>query len=112
MNAKKKKRLVAKGWAVGDAAELLGLSEVEAVFVEIKARLATELADRRKRRCTQVAAAKLLGSSQSRVAKMEAGDASVSVDLLIRALLKLGATEAEVARTIAPPAGRASGGRA
>jgi len=44
--------------------------------------------------------ARKLGSSQSRVAKMEAGDPSVTVDLLIRSLLTLGATTKTVARTI------------
>src|SRR5581483_4278956 len=41
---------------------------------------------------SQAVVAKRLGSSQSRVAKMEAGDPSVSLDLLLRALLALGAT--------------------
>lgn len=44
--------------------------------------------------------ASLLGSSQSRVAKMEAGDSSVSIDLLVRALLSLGSTIVEVARIV------------
>jgi transcriptional regulator with XRE-family HTH domain len=41
-----------------------------------------------------------LQSSQSRIAKMEAGDPSVSLDLLIRSLISLGATERELSRII------------
>jgi hypothetical protein len=42
----------------------------------------------------------LIGSSQSRVAKMEAGDPTVSVDLLIRTLLTLGVNRKQVGRAI------------
>jgi len=56
---------------------------------------------RRRLRLSQQAVAKRLGSSQSRVAKMEAGDPSVSLDLLIRALLALGETPRSLGRVIA-----------
>lgn len=92
MDAAKRKRLEAKGWKVGDAQGFLGLSDAEAAFVDIKARVAMAFAARRRARFTQVEAAKLIGSSQSRVAKMEKGDPSVSLDLLVRALLALGAS--------------------
>jgi transcriptional regulator with XRE-family HTH domain len=49
---------------------------------------------------TQIDAAKRLKSSQSRVAKMEAADANVSLDLLLRALLTLGASPEMLARTM------------
>ena len=52
---------------------------------------------------TQVELAERMGSSQSRVAKMEAGDPSVSLELLIRALLMVGATRREVGRVLARP---------
>ena len=53
---------------------------------------------------TQLQVARRLGSSQSRVAKMEAADASVSLDLLIKSLLALGASRSEVGRVIAKAA--------
>ena len=92
-------RRAAKGWRSGSAQEFLGLSDDEASFVAIRLHLAKAMqAHRRELRLTQVATAKLLDSSQSRVAKMEAGDPTVSVDLLIRSLLKLGATPSRIGR--------------
>ena len=41
-----------------------------------------------------------MGSSQSRIAKIESGDPSVSLDLIIRALLTSGATRQELAQVI------------
>ena len=101
MREDKSKRLEAKGWTIGNAAVFLGLSEVEATFVELKLKLADDLRDRRRRRrLTQMQVAKLVQSSQSRVAKMEAGDASVSIDLLVRSLLTLGASNRDLAKII------------
>jgi len=102
MDKAKQKRLEAAGWKVGTAAEFLGLSDEEAAIVELRLRLSDSVRLRRTRLgLSQAAFAKRLGSSQSRVAKMEAGDPSVSLDLLLRALLALGATRREIARTIA-----------
>jgi predicted XRE-type DNA-binding protein len=101
MREDKKKRLEAKGWRVGTVTEFLELSPEEEEYIELKLRLAAGLRRRRaERQLTQGAAAKLLKSSQSRVAKMEAGDASVSLDLLIRSLFALGASRIELARMI------------
>lgn len=101
MRAAKKKRLAARGWAVGDARHFLGLSDEEAVFVELKLALADDLKQRRlKIGMTQTELAEQLESSQSRVAKMEAGDRSVSLDLLVRSLLAVGVTRRELARVI------------
>jgi predicted XRE-type DNA-binding protein len=103
MRESKRRRLEAKGWRVGDAAEFLSLSPEEAAYVELKLRLADRLKQRRRQRTlTQSGLARLVKSSQSRVAKMEAGDPSVSIDLLIRALLALGASNKELATIIAP----------
>jgi transcriptional regulator with XRE-family HTH domain len=41
-----------------------------------------------------------MGSSQSRIAKMEAAHSSVSLDLLIRSLLALGASTKDIARAL------------
>jgi predicted transcriptional regulator len=102
MDARKKKRLEAAGWRVGSTQEFLALSAEEAAYVELKVALSQKLKERRLlRRVTQADLARMLGSSQSRVAKMEAADATVTIDLLLRALLALGATRREVAKAIA-----------
>lgn len=98
----KRKRLAAAGWRSGDAADFLGLTAEEAAYVEVKLALARHLRDLRTSiSLTQADVARRLGSSQSRVAKMEAADASVSLDLLVRGLLALGATPDEIGRVIA-----------
>lgn len=101
MHAAKRRRLEAAGWKFGTVAEFLELSPAEEAQIEIRLRLTDGLrAFRRKRRLTQAALAKRLGSSQSRVAKMERGDMSVSLDLLITGLLDLGASRADLAKLI------------
>lgn len=101
MDLQKRKRLEKAGWRVGSVAEFLDLSKADAAFIEVKLALSQALADERERlKLTQVQTAKLIGSSQSRVAKMEAGDPSVSTDLLIRALLSLGATSLQLAKAL------------
>jgi DNA-binding XRE family transcriptional regulator len=101
MNGSKKKRLESAGWVVGDAAGFLQLSTEEARFVELKLALAAGVRELREREgLTQAALADRIGSSQSRVAKMEAGDRSVSLDLLMRSLLSIGATPAQIAKWI------------
>jgi ribosome-binding protein aMBF1 (putative translation factor) len=101
MKSDKKARLERAGWVVGDAAQFLKLSAQEQRFVELKLALATGVRQLRERSgLTQAALAKRLGSSQSRVAKMEAADSSVSLDLMMRSLLSIGATAGEIARLI------------
>jgi hypothetical protein len=101
MDKAKLERLRTAGWRSGDAADFLGLSEEEAAFVELKLALGDYLKRlRRENSWTQSEVAHRLGSSQSRVAKMEAADASVSVDLLVRSLLALGASLREVGLVI------------
>jgi DNA-binding XRE family transcriptional regulator len=102
-----KKRLEAAGWKVGSVQEFLGLSDEEVALIELKLDLSRAIKARRiARKLTQQHLAKLLGSSQSRVAKMEAGDRSVSIDLLIRTLLKMGTSRRDLVRYLGPPAGR------
>ena len=103
MREQKKKRLEAKGWKVGSAAEFLDLTPEELAYIDLKLRFAESLRKRRqRRRLTQVDVARLISSSQSRVAKMEAGDPTVSLDLLVRSLLALGASKRELAKIISP----------
>src|SRR6185436_6500163 len=101
--AAKRRRLERAGWRVGTTKEFLGLSEDEHAMVELKLQLANALrTERAKRGLTQAELSKEVGSSQSRVAKMEAGDATVSLDLLVRSLFKMGVTRARVARYLKP----------
>lgn len=101
MDTTKRKRLQKAGWRVGTVRELLGLSAAETELVEMRVALASGLKKRRERsKLTQTALAKRLKSSQSRIAKMEAGDPTVSLDLLIRAHLTLGAKRAEIGRAL------------
>ncbi len=109
MKKSKRERLEAAGWRVGNASDFVGLTKEEAAFVEMKLALADSVRRRRQtRRLTQTQLAKKLGSSQSRVAKMEAADPSVSIDLLMRALLEMGASRAELARAISKRIRRAA----
>lgn len=101
MRKTKKDRLEKRGWKVGTVTEFLDLSPEESAYIEMKLRLSETLRRRRKRRkLSQIEFAKLIKSSQSRVAKMEGGDPSVSLDLLIRSLLALGTSNRELARAI------------
>jgi len=99
MKQEKRKRLEAAGWRVGTVSEFLGLTDEEEALIELKLDLARAVrTERIRRRLTQEELGKVLGSSQSRVAKMEAGDPTVSIDLLVRSLLRLGASRRDLAR--------------
>jgi DNA-binding XRE family transcriptional regulator len=101
MDKRKKEKLAKKGWKTGSVAEFLDLSDEESAYIEVKLALSEKLKERRRRnKLTQAELAKVIESSQSRVAKMEAGDPSVSIDLLVKSLLVLGVSKKELGRTI------------
>ncbi len=101
MDKRKKDKLAKKGWKTGSVAEFLDLSDEESAYIEMKLALSEKLKERRRRtKLTQAELAKAIESSQSRVAKMEAGDPSVSIDLLVKSLLALGVSKKELGRTI------------
>ena len=101
MKQRKRAKLESRGWKIGSAEEFLGLSAEESAYIEMKLALSEKLKQRRQRkRMTQAELAKLVSSSQSRVAKMEAGDPSVSIDLLVKSLLALGVSKKELGRSI------------
>ena len=101
MDKRKKEKLAKKGWKVGSVAEFLDLSAEESAYIEMKLALSEKLKERRQRKkLTQAELAKAIESSQSRVAKMEAGDPTVSIDLLVKSLLALGVSKKELGRTI------------
>ena len=101
MRATKRKKLEDAGWRVADTKDFLGLSHAEQQFIDVKLALARLLRKLRTAgRLTQMELADRLGSSQSRVAKLEAGDSSVSVDLLVRSALAAGATKKDLAEAL------------
>lgn len=102
MRDSKRARQEAMGWRYGTVKELLGLTDEESEYIELKLKLAESLRKKRlQKRLGQTQLAKLVESSQSRVAKMEAADGSVSLDLIIRSLLALGTTRPELGKIIA-----------
>lgn len=101
MKEAKRKRLEEAGWKVGGVEEFLGLSREEMEYIDLRIRLSDAVkALRKERSLTQSELANRMGSSQSRVAKAEAADESVSLDLLVRFLLALGASRQDLARAI------------
>jgi DNA-binding XRE family transcriptional regulator len=109
MHENKRKKLETSGWKVGSVDEFLGLTPEESAYIEMKLALSNALKERRlKSKLSQVELAKLIKSSQSRIAKMEAGDPSISIDLLMKSLLALGASPAEVAKVISTGNSRAA----
>lgn len=101
MDRAKRKKLEQSGWKLGSAQEFLGLSEQEAALVELKVALSATVRERRRQnKLSQMALAKRLGSSQSRVAKLEAADPSVSLDLLFRSLIALGGNGRDIAHVL------------
>lgn len=101
MDRNKRARLEAHGWRFGGAVDFLALTPEEAALVETKLALSGSVRDRRMAQgLSQIELAKRLKSSQSRIAKVEAADPTVSADLLLRALFALGATPGDVASAI------------
>lgn len=101
MRPAKRKHLEARGWKIGSVEDFLGLSDQESAYIELRLKLARGLKARRNARgLSQNQLAKAVQSSQSRVAKMEAGDPTVSLDLLVRSLLALGASNRDLGRII------------
>ncbi len=79
----------------------MGLSDEEVAYIDLKMTLSQNLRQRReKAQWTQIELAKRLKSSQSRVAKIESGDPSVSLDLLIRSLFTLGVTKSDLSKML------------
>jgi DNA-binding transcriptional regulator YiaG len=101
MKTSKRKKLEAAGWKVGSTAEFLELSDAEEMLVNMKLALAANVKSMRQRQnLTQQQLARRIGSSQSRVAKMEVADPSVSMELLVRSLAALGASRTQIGRIV------------
>lgn len=101
MLKEKKQKLENKGWKIGTADEFLKLSPEESAYIELKLNLSANLKSlRTKQKLRQEDLANIIHSSQSRVAKLESGDPSVTLDLIIRSLLALGTSRKEIAKAI------------
>ena len=101
MDLAKRQRLEAAGWKVGTVEEFLELTPVESELIELKLALGRKLKEIRKsQNISQKELAKRMESSQSRVAKIESGDSSVSLDLITRALCLSGVTRRQIAEAI------------
>ncbi len=101
VDSAKKAKLEKKGWTIGSAADFLGLSAEEIAYVELKLALSEKLKEKRiLNKMTQAELARITHSSQSRIAKMEAGDPTVSIDLLVKSLFALGVSRKELGRSI------------
>jgi DNA-binding XRE family transcriptional regulator len=101
MNKTKIEQLNKKGWKTRSASEFLNLSAEEAAYVELKLSLSCYLSKKRtSKHWTQEQLAEKIHSSQSRIAKMEKGDPTVTVDLLVKSLFALGTSKNELAKVI------------
>jgi len=101
MDKQKQKELEEKGFRVGSAADFLDLTPEEESYIEIRLDISNLIKNQRaKRGWTQKQLARAMGSSQSRIAKMEAGEPSTSLDLMIKALLRLGISKQEIGKSL------------
>ena len=101
MEAKKKKHLQSKGWVVGDVDDFLDLDQADLAIIDMKLALADTIVRKRKaQKMSQAKLAEAIGSSQSRIAKVEHGDPSVSLEMMMRALIGLGTSRQEIGRAI------------
>jgi DNA-binding transcriptional regulator YiaG len=89
------------GWVEGSVKDFLDLSDADVEYIELRRTLSRLLREKRQRlRLTQMEVAARLQTSQSRVAKMEKADATVSSDLLLQSLFRRGLKRKELAGAI------------
>ena len=95
------KRRKRKTWVETDVEEMLGLSPEDPVIAEFRAALAVALQKARNRKkLTQEEAAELIGTSQAQVSKMEAGQSSITIDRMIKALAALGVSRLAILKAL------------
>jgi|TARA_R100001143_G_C3359147_1_gene134454 ribosome-binding protein aMBF1 (putative translation factor) len=101
MDKKKRKQLEEKGFRVGSAADFLELTPEEETYIDIRLDISSLVKTQRaKRGWTQEQLARAIGSSQSRIAKLEGGDPGISLDLMIKALLRLGTSKEQIGKLL------------
>jgi predicted transcriptional regulator len=103
MRESKRNKLRRLGYRVIDTQEFLGLSDEEMAVIDLKILLIEKLkAARSAKGITQHQLARMIGSSQPRVAMLEQGRSDVSLDLICRALFAIGVGRRELGKTIMP----------
>ena len=101
MKTNKRKQLEAAGWNVGSAASFVELRDDEVTLLETGQSFGRRIKKlRASDGLTQTALEKTMRSSQSRVEKIESGHPGVALELMVRALLALGADPGEVGACI------------
>lgn len=101
MDKKRKQQLEEKGFRVGSTADFLELSPEEEAYIDIRLDISNMVkAQRAKSGWTQEQLARAIGSSQSRIAKLEGGDPGISMDLMIKALLRLGTSKKQIGKLL------------
>jgi DNA-binding XRE family transcriptional regulator len=101
MKKVKSRKLEKQGWKVGTVSDFLNLSRKEEEYIEMKLALSNYFPElRRKKHLTQVQVAEKIKSSQSRVAKIERAESSVSLDLIVRSIIALGSSKKEIEKVI------------
>ncbi len=98
MDKDKQAKLASKGWKISTVNDFLDLTHAEAVYIELRLALSQNLKQRQtQKQLTSSQFAQLLNANHSQIEKLETGEASISLDFLIRSLLTLGATVKELA---------------
>ena len=101
MDKKRKQQREEKGFRVGSAADFLELTPEEEAYIDIRLDISNMVQSQRgKRGWTQDQLARAIGSSQSRIAKLEGGDPGISMDLMIKALLRLGTSKKQIGKLL------------
>jgi len=101
MDKKKRQQLEEKGFQVRSAADFLELTPEEEAYIDIRLDISNMVKSQRaKRGWTQEQLARAIGSSQSRIAKLEGGDPGISMDLMIKALLRLGTSKKQIGKLL------------
>lgn len=87
----------------GTIQEFLDLSDADMSLINLKVELKEAVKNARvNANYSQTHLAELMGSSQSRIAKLEGGDSSVSIDFMLKALFSMGLSFGDLARVICP----------
>jgi predicted XRE-type DNA-binding protein len=101
MKSEKSKKLEAKGWKLGTATEFLGLTPEDEAWIVMKRALRDKIVELcAAKNISQAELASKLGTKQPRISKIETGDKSVGYDLLMKSLLALGATPADIGKVL------------